>query len=150
MAGSSAASRDRDGHLGHLLYVFLWVFGRSWVAPGARRAVLDPAALVGTRIWSRRWSSAGLFVGWRRRQRRASDGLPRPTRTDLAVVLAGIGLCLIAFMADLAQAAPAGLAAAYYARNTDFPMGDLSGPACSGNRRRRARAASRARLGKPS
>jgi hypothetical protein len=53
--------------------------------------------------------------------RELGDGVPRPARSHAVAVLAGVGLCLVAFMADALRALPDGLAAAFFVRGGDFP-----------------------------
>jgi hypothetical protein len=104
-------------------YVFLWIFAGWPPSPFAP----DVLFLLPLPWWGPVVSPmlvAGLIVlaGGAAMARELGDGLPPPRRADAVAVLAGIGLCLLAFMAGALRALPeGGIEAAYYVRGGPFP-----------------------------
>jgi hypothetical protein len=102
-------------------YVFLWLFAGWPASPFALDVLfLIPLPWWGPVVSPMVIAAVIVLAGAAVMARELGDGL-RPTRTDLLAVFIGIALCLIAFMADSLQAVPAGLEAAYDARNIEFP-----------------------------
>jgi hypothetical protein len=104
-------------------YVFLWLFA-GWPS-----SPLDPDVLflIPLPWWGPVLSpvlvaAVIVLAGAAAMAREFGDGLPRPRHRDVVAVLAGAGLCLVAFMANALLALPnGGIEAAYYARGGPFP-----------------------------
>src|SRR5207253_2869142 len=104
-------------------YVFLWLFA-GW--PGSLLAP-DVLFLIPLPWWGPVASpvlvaAVIVIAGAAAMARELGDGLPRPRWREVAAVLGGAGLCLLAFMANALLLIPSGgLEAAYYARGGPFP-----------------------------
>jgi hypothetical protein len=104
-------------------YVFLWLIAgwpESLLAP-------DILFLIPLPWWGPVLSPMVLallmcIAGALAMARELGDGLPRPTKTAVTLVLTGAGLCLIAFMRDALLALASGVEAAYEVRGSaSFP-----------------------------
>ena len=104
-------------------YVFLWVFAGWPASPFAPDVLfLLPLPWWGPVVSPMLVAALIVLAGAAAMARELGDGLPLPRRGDALAVLSGIGLCLLAFMANALQALPeGGIEAAYYARGGPFP-----------------------------
>jgi hypothetical protein len=104
-------------------YVFLWVFAGWPPSPFAPDVLfLLPLPWWGPVLSPVLVAALIVVAGGAAMARELGDGLPSPRRVDAVAVLAGIGLCLLAFMANALLALPdGGIEAAYYARGGPFP-----------------------------
>jgi hypothetical protein len=104
-------------------YVFLWLFA-GWPSSPLTSDILFliPLPWWGPVVSPVLVAAVIVLAGAAAIARELGDGFPRPRRRDVAAVLAGAGLCLLAFMANALVALPnGGLEAAYYAREGPFP-----------------------------
>jgi hypothetical protein len=99
-------------------YVFLWLFA-GWPASAFAADILFliPLPWWGPVISPVLIAALIAGAGAAAMARELGDGLPRPNRTDYLAVVAGAGLCLLAFMFDaLQELRQGGLNAAYDVR----------------------------------
>jgi hypothetical protein len=99
-------------------YVFLWLFAGWPASPfDADILFLIPLPWWGPVITPALIAALIVVAGAAVMARELADGLPRPTPADCMAVLAGAGLCLLAFMFDaLQELKHGGLDAAYDVR----------------------------------
>ena len=104
-------------------YVFLWLFAGWPTSPLAPDVLfLIPLPWWGPVLSPVLLTALIVVAGAAAMARELGDGLPRPRRADMIAVLAGGGLCLVAFMANALLALPdGGIEAAYYSRGGPFP-----------------------------
>jgi hypothetical protein len=104
-------------------YVFLWVFAGWPPSPFAPDVLfLLPLPWWGPVVSPMLIAALIVLAGGAAMARELGDGLPPPRRADAVAVVGGIGLCLLAFMANALAALPeGGIEAAYYARGGAFP-----------------------------
>ena len=104
-------------------YLFLWVFAGWPPSPFASDVLfLLPLPWWGPVVSPMLVAALIVVAGGAAMARELGDGLPPPRRADAVAVLSGIGLCLLAFMANALLALPeGGVEAAYYARGGPFP-----------------------------
>jgi hypothetical protein len=103
-------------------YVFLWLFA-GWPATPLAPDVLF---LIPLPWWGPVASPALIALiivaaGAVAIARELGDGLPRPCGQDIVLLLAGGGICLLAFLWTALGALPGGVLAAYNARGGPFP-----------------------------
>jgi hypothetical protein len=103
-------------------YVFLWLLAGWPASPFAPDVLfLIPLPWWGPVVSPVLVAAVIAVAGAAAMARELGDGLPRPCRGDRLMVLLGIGLCLLAFMANALLALPGGLETAYSARDGSFP-----------------------------
>jgi hypothetical protein len=104
-------------------YVFLWLFAGWPSSPLAPDVLfLIPLPWWGPVISPMLAAAVIVLAGAAAMARELGDGFPKPHWRDVASVLLGAGLCLLAFMANALAVLPnGGLEAAYYARGGPFP-----------------------------
>jgi hypothetical protein len=104
-------------------YVFLWLFAGWPSSPLAPDVLfLIPVPWWGPVISPMLTAVVIVVAGAAAMARELGDGFPKPHWHDIATVLLGAGLCLLAFMANALAVLPSGgLGAAYYARGGPFP-----------------------------
>src|SRR5207302_8599244 len=85
-------------------YVFLWVFAGWPASPFAPDVLfLLPLPWWGPVVSPILVAALIVLAGAAAMARELGDGLPSPRRGDAVAVLSGIGLCLLAFMANALQ-----------------------------------------------
>jgi hypothetical protein len=104
-------------------YVFLWLFAGWPSSPLAPDVLfLIPLPWWGPVLSPVLVAAVIVLAGAAAMARELGDGCPRPRRRDVATILAGAGLCLLAFMANALLALPVGgLEAAFSLRGGPFP-----------------------------
>jgi hypothetical protein len=104
-------------------YVFLWMFAGWPSSPLAPDVLfLIPLPWWGPVASPILVAAVIAVAGAAAMARELGDGLPRPRRAEIVAVLAGCGLCLVAFMADaLVALLGRGFEAAYDTRGGPFP-----------------------------
>ncbi len=123
LAGRIGAFAVAMGVWDIMYYVFLWLFAGWPSSPLAPDVLfLIPLPWWGPVLSPMLVAAVIVLAGAAAMARELGDGLPRPKRGEVIAVLAGCGLCLLAFMANaLAELWRGGLEAAYYSRGGAFP-----------------------------
>lgn len=103
-------------------YVFLWLFAGWPASPLAPDILfLIPLPWWGPVLAPVVLAAIMAVAGGAAMARELGDGLARPGRAAVALVLLGAGLCLVAFMLDALRALAGGLDAAFATRGGPFP-----------------------------
>ena len=103
-------------------YVFLWLFAGWPASPLAPDILfLIPLPWWGPVISPMLIATLMVVGGCALIAREEGDGVPRPTPTTWALLVAGTLVCLLAFMLPAIRELPNGLVAAFSVRNPPFP-----------------------------